>query len=466
MVINYDDIPRDTLSTIVDITKSNIVIFFINNIYRNTKRLLLEFHLAKKEQKPIIVILIGNENLRAYSKNKLIHHPVFLRILEPFDSDLNELLKQTQLFLLRAFNIDKTYFSKKIPEIKLVEKLKTQKTSMNYKFEIISNNESIILSTKTGVVIRNLKTGSLIGEINNGTHFTFHWIEHLQKILLFYNNSTQWAELYEKNGTFSELASFNDSTVDVKSFFYNHNTKDTYIVTSDRVGKYGNNLKYQNCMNYYKNYNVKVSTRFVFEWLNQKLNIYSIYFSFWTKIETLNPIYSIIIDKNQSLNFLIQTENSEILVYDYKTFNLIGSIKSPFKSLMYLNENIIFSNLSGISIVTRIELEGKDSRNKYKCYFNPNQPHIYCNPYLLPCGNSACLDCIQWSMNIFIQKFRCGCNEKQHSFDTEMKKNSKLNETMKENTHEILNEMLITGVEIMHKTGIKAAINKYSRVKN
>ena len=136
MVINYDDIPRDTLSTIVDITKSNIVIFFINNIYRNTKRLLLEFHLAKKEQKPIIVILIGNENLRAYSKNKLIHHPVFLRILEPFDSDLNELLKQTQLFLLRAFNIDKTYFSKKIPEIKLVEKLKTQKTSMNYKFEI------------------------------------------------------------------------------------------------------------------------------------------------------------------------------------------------------------------------------------------------------------------------------------------------------------------------------------------
>ena len=47
-----------------------------------------------------------------------------------------------------------------------------------------------------------------------------------------------------------------------------------------------------------------------------------------------------------------------------------------------------------------------------------------------------------------------------------MKKNSKLNETMKENTQEILNEMLITGVEIMHKTGIKAAINKYSRVKN
>ena len=37
---------------------------------------------------------------------------------------------------------------------------------------------------------------------------------------------------------------------------------------------------------------------------------------------------------------------------------------------------------------------------------------------------------------------------------------------MKENTQEILNERLITGVEIMHKTGIKVAINIYSRVIN
>ena len=217
-------------------------------------------------------------------------------------------------------------------------------------------------------------------------------------------------------------------------------------------------------------YKIHVSTDFIFKWLNHTIVIYdSNGYNFLTKIETFNPIYSILTDQSQALNFLVQTEKSEILIYDTKSLTLIGTINSPFKLNMYLNENIIFSDLSGISFVNKLELQAKVSTSKYKCYLNTYQPHLFKNPYLLPCGNSACLDCIHENMNIYKNRFKCydhvqvsngnnnyinTCNEQQHGlFMLKIDKNTKLDEAIKENSEEILTEMLMDGVEIINKTG-------------
>ena len=183
------------------------------------------------------------------------------------------------------------------------------------------------------------------------------------------------------------------------------------------------------------------------------LYIYDLKFNHLTSIQTESIIGSMF----DHLNYLFLQTSSNILIFDSNSFNFVSYIDIPFHFIRFSDEKLIFSDLNEFIFVYTINL-GKKNRNSifnqnFICKINKFQPHLFSNPYLLPCNNSACLDCIYEHYNIHLNLFKCtfdSCNA-WHKLPYEMKKDLELNEKINENSHEILKDIIIDAINL---TGI------------
>ena len=428
------------------IKKSEFVICFLRK-ERYETRFCLRY--SKRLSKPLFFInfIKPKNNL---SCNRVILNVDYLKVYENINSDMNtEVLKRFKVLISNFFNLSNIYTDKS--EVKLVEIFKTQKSSMNYKYELISSNNEILINTKEGVLqARNLKTGELIGQLVNGVKFDFHWIEHLKKILILFNNSTQWAELYEKIGTFDSLAFGNSPGIEVQKFFYNKITEQSYIVTPRKIVYLMNHtFKELSRINMGKIYNLDVSTYFVFKWLRKTLTIYTPSFTFLCKIETSDVIQSVVSDESIRDYFFLKTD-SEIIVCETRYFKQIGLIKVPIELNTIINRKLIFSDLSEVSFVYKIEWPKRTNDSKYVCKLKPNKEHVLLNSYLLPCNHSACLDCIYDNISIYLRRIECFCS-KDLNFNCEIRQNTEIEEQMKGDSDKILNQMMKNGNDLVNK---------------
>jgi hypothetical protein len=88
---------------------------------------------------------------------------------------------------------------------------------------------------------------------------------------------------------------------------------------------------------------------------------------------------------------------------------------------------LIFKDPEGNYLIYKINLKtalNNLNDSKYICKINPLKPHLYQDPYLLPCGNSACLDCIDKHFNIYLNELVCNFEscQKSHRLTQELKK--------------------------------------------
>jgi hypothetical protein len=82
------------------------------------------------------------------------------------------------------------------------------------------------------------------------------------------------------------------------------------------------------------------------------------------------------------------------------------------------------------------------------CKINPfKQAHLLSNPYLLPCGDSACLDCIFNHYNIFKRIFICPMCKKEH--------NLKFNQLKASNFDLLFNQDVCTTISDKLKSSIR-----------
>jgi hypothetical protein len=72
---------------------------------------------------------------------------------------------------------------------------------------------------------------------------------------------------------------------------------------------------------------------------------------------------------------------------------------------MFIQE-IVYSSLNGDQNSLK-----HDSNGFYVCKLNKFNNHMCRNPYQLPCGNIACLECIYDNYNLFLNKFHCDFND-------------------------------------------------------
>jgi hypothetical protein len=97
--------------------------------------------------------------------------------------------------------------------------------------------------------------------------------------------------------------------------------------------------------------------------------------------------------------------NNDIYIFDKSSFSIIGLIRAKERLIFVYHEKMLFmsENQYLIQKVPSLKsyLPKYDVFRKF-CRLNPfKKPHLKAKGYLLPCGNSVCLDCIYKQYNLF-----------------------------------------------------------------
>jgi hypothetical protein len=132
-------------------------------------------------------------------------------------------------------------------------------------------------------------------------------------------------------------------------------------------------------------------------------------------IETSNPVESIHSHLKYSKILIIAAKNSlEIINLNnlslIDVFELPGTLKMMFKEFFVItndDRNHVFDYDQIFYGKIYINNSIKIDEEKFICKVNSFKPHLFYDPYILPCKNSACIECIYQNFNIHKQTFKC-----------------------------------------------------------
>ena len=162
---------------------------------------------------------------------------------------------------------------------------------------------------------------------------------------------------------------------------------------------------------------------------------------------------------------LIKTSVLGIKILDLKSFSIIENIKRESFFHGVENEKIILFERDFCRIYTirwRKNNESVSIDDEMLCKMNKNKSHLYSNPYLLECGNSACFDCIINSYNIVTGCFKCdfaSCQQ-EHKLPRELKSNNNFKILMAERCEIIFKEMISKGNTYIGRLDEKKGIKR------
>jgi hypothetical protein len=184
--------------------------------------------------------------------------------------------------------------------------------------------------------------------------------------------------------------------------------------------------------------------------------------------ESVNRIQIIADTKKISKYAFIKSNYLSIIhILDTNSFSFVGMIDlkiSIHDIISICNEKIILLDTKGITHVYKIEFRKKILEkiidSKYICQINPLKPHLFKQDiYILPCGQSACLDCIFDNYNLLLRKFTCNsesCKENHALSDKSLKKNLELSNLVEQNIPNFISSIINFGNSICRdKEGLK-----------
>ena len=90
------------------------------------------------------------------------------------------------------------------------------------------------------------------------------------------------------------------------------------------------------------------------------------------------------------------------------------------------------------------------------CKINPFDQHVYLNPYLLPCKNSACFNCINDNFNLVVKNIKCNFNSCQqvHNLKMRLQYDYKTSELIEQKSVELLRNIITFGNNMINSKGI------------
>ena len=495
MYLSYNENNKELVKDFIDqINESNNIlkcrsirpikdsdVFVIFNSGSLSKNIKNDYCFAKMENKTIFPIKI---NLNIQSN----HDFISTEISEPINSVSNkeELIKFKKLFnrSLKNYNclnnqIDIQLIStKSIGDIKLYDE-----------FEIISSEEILVKcyhKQKYHLKLVDFKSGLILNEVcSSNENILFSWIQHLNQILIYFQINEELT-LYNKNGNnalkLDEISP--DQNIFIKTIQYDKSVKKLFFTVIKNYREpflyiYDENFTFSSfkIKRFSQSLNLKVVNKLIFIWEYDErfFHIYDLLFNFIKIIEIPFKIHQFTYDFSKKTNYVFIRTGNIIQVFNIQSFSFIGIIRVPilklcdFKIVVIYDEKIVFSK-SGSFFIFRISLNRNVHlkrllASEFICELNPVRFHLYKYPYLLPCGNSACFDCILENYNLSSNTLKCNnevCQE-EHKFKNKLIKNLKISESIKENTHFLINKMINYGNSIIdnQKGILKNVLFKY-----
>jgi hypothetical protein len=333
-----------------------------------------------------------------------------------------EILKRNKIFLKRLKNL-KIPNLKQISEVclnkfKLIQK-KNMVKALIEKLELIGEDK-IIVKTQNEINASNKyeqilvidwkggKTVSIIGDKNMQKQ-DFCWINNLNLILCYqieYRKESNLS-LFNRNGHLERVVQLNNRYLqNITSVFYDKNSFQVYLNTDKEPRS-----------------TLVLNEQFeLIHNIDHELTDPNFQINFISKIRIFQLDYKIF-HFNSKIAFLQEIkydrQNNDVYVFDKSSYSIIGVIQTNYILTMVFGDKMIFqvfTNGKYEYLVQKIPFINKSYSNdydafcKFKSPFKP--PHLLSNPHLLPCGHSACLECIYRQYNLFKLSLTCvQCNQ-------------------------------------------------------
>ena len=193
----------------------------------------------------------------------------------------------------------------------------------------------------------------------------------------------------------------------------------------------------------------------------------------YTNVLELNNIrYIVFRDSNSNIAVLQEMYEirREILIFDLISYKVIGSMKISYLLKMFYDNIMIFyqdeDDMNRNFLFYKTELKRNnyllsDIPSKYICKFNEylKPAHLFKNPFLLPCGNSICWDCIHLNLNPYREKLKCNfenCRKDHDLTDLDknlLQRNENLINSMNKYNKKIFKVIMKNGKHILNNLG-------------
>jgi hypothetical protein len=237
----------------------------------------------------------------------------------------------------------------------------------------------------------------------------FCWIYHSNQIFCYQKYIKHIEEskcsLFSKTGNLiKSVYSIKNSKYEVNCIFYNKNNFEIYLNIIDKSS----------------------SRRLILtlnkEFLQTKLIDEDLFnpdfqINFSSKINLFNIEYNMF-HYDSNIAFLQYGKtNKNVFVFDKSSYSIIDSFQTIYRLIMVVEGKMILKSKSRyiiqkIEISKALNLIDCDAFCKLNLY---KKPHLLLNPYLLPCGNIACLECIYHNYNIFKKTLKCEICNQEHA---------------------------------------------------
>jgi hypothetical protein len=333
-----------------------------------------------------------------------------------------ELLKRYKIFLKRLKNL-------KIPNVnqisevclnkfKLIQKKKAS-IALIEKLELIEEDNIIVKTqneinasnTYEQIIVIDLKGGKTVSKIGdkNMQKQDFCWINNLNLILCYQKKyrKDSTLSLFNRNGDLERIVHLNNRYIqNIISVFYDKNNFQVYLNTEKESRS-----------------TLVLNEQFeLIHNIDHELTDPNFQVNFISKIRIFQIDYKIF-HYNSKIAFFQEIkydrQNNDVYVFDKSSYSIIGVIQTNNILTLIFGDKMIFKVFTHDKyeyLVQKLPFINKSYSNDYNAFckfkspFKP--PHLLSNPHLLPCGNSACLDCIYDNYNLFKRTFKCEiCNQ-------------------------------------------------------
>ena len=458
---------------------SCLFLFFTEDYF---KRNLLRIEI-QSNGRLIFPILIGNEIESL--KNSWIDLNNFnvIQILCPINYEANNRslgrIKKALFGAFEDFNTNKNLIV--FPDLRLIPLRFSNESFDNLNFleenkNLIASSEEIFFESRGILHILNTNSIEIVAKIDTGIENSiFCWISHLKKILIVCRIQKE-GFICDRNGTTVEKVDLSFIETDILSVLYNRFNKETYFISkTDRTDcnlilKLNENLNYKHKIESFGTYissNFFVVKNYVISFDKFLLIILDYDFKFKSSmyIENNWDNYprSLVYDSENESNLIFIDKCNRYIIFDLNTFSTVGYFSSDLRLLSVKGDKMIFLNRNGRFSIQKICFNNVSHKQlitvnrQFVCKINQLKEHLFLNPYLLPCGNSACFDCICSNFNAYTRILKCNfdsCN-KGHKLPRELKFNFKLNQLIKDDSYKIMKELLETGNLFINNSSTK-----------
>ena len=392
---------------------SHVIFFFLTKLYVESDK--FRVHWSRRGKKVIFLILLEelDSNLDLNLNNFFVCH---------FNEKMSSIAKENsneknRLFVSRLIGLSKTTLNKKMETISSkfssnIHGEKSERFALK-QIEVINSDEVIIKTINRHytekIIIIDWKKNEIIAIIGNADiqKQVFSWINHLNQIFCYQKRSSKLIKeskcyLFSKIGhLIKSVYSIDNSIHEVNSIFYDKNNLQVYLnvfnLSSDK----------RSILILSKEFNLILS-------VDEDLFNPDFPWNYSSEIKLFNINYKMF-HYNSNIAFLqLKDQNKNVYIFDKSSYSIVDSLKTNNTLIMVSGNKMLFKSRS-CYLIQKVPLCEAHNFPDFDvfCKLNPlKKPHFLTNSYLLPCGNSACLECIYQQYNLFKQILICRiCNQ-------------------------------------------------------